>query len=157
SSRPGSWIVTSPRESDSTFSGTMSRATTRWPSSAKQAAVTSPTQPTPISPIGSLSAALFMARLHPLFPLLVRDLDLPPGRDADPLVIGQGAQEAVRHPVGVVAPMPGDHLYPIAVEQDVVFAAVDRFGQARFADDRRVGPALDPLQAEVVDAVGQFE
>ena len=56
SGRPGSWIGTSPRESDSTFSGTMSRAQTSWPSSAKQAAVTRPTQPTPMTPIGSLSA-----------------------------------------------------------------------------------------------------
>jgi hypothetical protein len=50
--RPGSWIVSSPRESDSTFSGRMSRAITGWPSSAKQAAVTRPTQPTPITPTG---------------------------------------------------------------------------------------------------------
>ena len=41
--------------SDSTFSGTMSRAQTSCPSSAKQAAVTRPTQPTPMTPIGSLS------------------------------------------------------------------------------------------------------
>ena len=41
--------------SASTFSGTMSRAQTSWPSSAKQAAVTRPTQPTPMTPIGSLS------------------------------------------------------------------------------------------------------
>ena len=52
---PGSWIVTSPRESASTFSGRMSRAITWWPSSAKQAAVTSPTQPTPITPTASRS------------------------------------------------------------------------------------------------------
>ena len=55
SDRPGSWIGTSPRASDSTFSCTMSRAQTSWPSSAKQAAVTRPTQPTPMTPIGSLS------------------------------------------------------------------------------------------------------
>ena len=51
----GSWIGTSPRRSDSTFSGTISRTTTRCPSSAKQAAVTNPTQPAPTTPIGSLS------------------------------------------------------------------------------------------------------
>ena len=45
SGSPGSWIGTSPRESDSTFSGTMSRAHTSWPSSAKQAAVTRPDPP----------------------------------------------------------------------------------------------------------------
>ena len=53
SASPGSWIGTSPRSSDSIFSGTMSRAQTSCPSSAKQAAVTRPTQPTPITPIGS--------------------------------------------------------------------------------------------------------
>src|ERR671914_2081690 len=63
SGRPGSWIGTSPRESDSTFSGTMSRAQTSWPSSAKQAAVTRPTQPTPMTPIGSFSALMRSRRL----------------------------------------------------------------------------------------------
>jgi hypothetical protein len=58
SSRPGSWIVVSPRESASTFSATMSRATTRCPSSAKHAEVTSPTHPTPITPIGSLPCVI---------------------------------------------------------------------------------------------------
>ena len=43
SGSPGSWIGISPRVSDSTFSGTMSRAQTSWPSSAKPAAVTRPT------------------------------------------------------------------------------------------------------------------
>ena len=57
SSSPGSWIVVSPRASASTFSATMSRAKTGWPSSAKQAAVTRPTQPTPITPIGSFLAS----------------------------------------------------------------------------------------------------
>ena len=56
SGRPGSWIGTSPRVSESTFSATMSRAHTSWPSSARQAAVTRPTQPTPMTPIGSRSA-----------------------------------------------------------------------------------------------------
>ena len=50
--------------SASTFSATMSRAKTGWPSSAKQAAVTRPTQPTPITPIGSSS------RRSPAAPLL---------------------------------------------------------------------------------------
>ena len=58
SARPGSWIVTSPRESESTFSWRMSRATTGWPSSAKQAAVTRPTQPTPITPTGSRNSLI---------------------------------------------------------------------------------------------------
>ncbi len=51
SSRPGSKIGTSPRFSRSIFSGTTSRTTTSWPSSARQAAVTSPTYPAPKTPI----------------------------------------------------------------------------------------------------------
>ena len=39
----------------SIFAASMSRHQTSWPSSAKQAAVTRPTQPTPITPIGGLS------------------------------------------------------------------------------------------------------
>ena len=58
SGRPGSWMGISPRDSDSTLAATMSRAHTSWPSSAKQAAVTRPTQPTPITPIGSRSALM---------------------------------------------------------------------------------------------------
>ena len=56
SSRPGSWIGgVSPARSVSIFSALTSIATTRWPSSAKHAAVTSPTQPTPITPIAGFS------------------------------------------------------------------------------------------------------
>ena len=61
SASPGSWIGTSPALSASTFSGTISRTTTLWPSSAKQAAVTRPTQPAPTTPIGSRSSAQLLA------------------------------------------------------------------------------------------------
>ena len=52
-------------------------------------------------------------------------------RDPDHLVVGQGLQQAVGDPVGVVAPVPGDYRDAVAVEEDVVLAAVDRLGQAR--------------------------
>ncbi len=48
---PGSWIGTSPLLSASILAASTSIATTLWPSSAKQLAVTRPTQPTPITPI----------------------------------------------------------------------------------------------------------
>ena len=53
SPRPGSWIVSSPRERRATFSASTSIAQTSWPWEAKQAAVTRPTHPTPTTPIGS--------------------------------------------------------------------------------------------------------
>ena len=51
SSTPGSWNGTRPDCSASIRSGTTSRITTSWPSSAKQAPVTRPTQPAPKMPI----------------------------------------------------------------------------------------------------------
>ncbi len=49
-----SWNGTSPRWSIAIFSGTTSRITTSWPSSAKHAPVTRPTQPAPKIPIFEL-------------------------------------------------------------------------------------------------------
>ncbi len=58
SASPGSWIGSgAPERNDSIFSASMSTATTRWPTSAKQAAVTRPTQPTPMTPIVGFSLA----------------------------------------------------------------------------------------------------
>ena len=48
-------------------SGRTSRTTTSWPSSAKEAAVTRPTQPAPTTPSGSL--AIYCARPSGLRPL----------------------------------------------------------------------------------------
>ena len=124
SSRPGSWIVISPRESASTFSGRMSRAITRWPTSAKQAAVTRPTQPTPITPIGSLLAAHRFAL--PLLRFWFGNLHVGRARHPDHLVVAQRIEQVVGDPVGVVAAVPGDQRDPVAVDVDVVFATVDR-------------------------------
>ena len=52
----------------------------------------------------------------------------------DHLVVGQRLQQVVGDPVGVVAAVPGDQLDPVAVDEDVVFAAVDRLG---FGSGRR--------------------
>ena len=49
---PGSWIGTSRRLSDRILAASMSIAITSCPISAKHVAVTRPTQPTPITPIG---------------------------------------------------------------------------------------------------------
>src|SRR5436190_14672522 len=63
SPRPGSKKGTSPFCSRSTFSGTTSRTVTSWPSSAKQAAVTRPTQPAPKTVSGSLPCAFTRSTL----------------------------------------------------------------------------------------------
>src|SRR5918992_354321 len=110
SGRPGSWIGTSPRDSDSTFSATMSRAQTSCPSSAKQAAVTSPTQPTPTTPIGSLSmrAAGYLAAAT--------------GRPryGHHLPGGQRLEQRVRDPVGRLRGAPGDQTEAVAREVQLV-------------------------------------
>ena len=74
SSIPGSWIGTSPPLRASTLAASMSIAITSWPSSAKQLAVTRPTQPTPITPIGRCSlihapmiAAARRSRAQPVY------------------------------------------------------------------------------------------
>ncbi len=69
-----------------------SRATTRWPSSAKQAAVTSPTQPTPITPIGSLPAVI-AASLPLASGLGIITLDR--ARHPHHLVVGQRVEQAL--------------------------------------------------------------
>src|SRR3990172_6991951 len=51
SSRPGSWMGTSPRQRVSTRSSSTSTQVTRCPSSARQAAVTRPTWPAPTTHI----------------------------------------------------------------------------------------------------------
>src|SRR5215216_3840332 len=98
---------TSPLCSDSTFSSTMSRAMTGWPSSAKQAAVTRPTQPTPITPIGSFPGATVHLSL---FRLRIRDDHVRGPCHTEHLVIGKGIEQVIGDPVAVVAAMPGDHI-----------------------------------------------
>jgi hypothetical protein len=48
----------------------MSIATTGWPTSAKQAAVTSPTQPTPTTPIGGFSFAFTVGEARRSIPIV---------------------------------------------------------------------------------------
>ena len=86
----------------------MSRATTGWPSSAKQAAVTRPTQPTPITPIGSLSPVIAspLLRFGFCFGMITF------AERAIPIIwsLVSVLQQVVRDPVGVVAAVPGDQL-----------------------------------------------
>ena len=127
SGRPGSWIGTSPRASDSTFSATMSRAQTSWPSSAKQAAVTRPTQPTPMTPIGSRSRSCGAEA--------TREASRAPrrARDGQHLLLGQRLQQRVRDPVDGLGRAPRDQPQAVAVEVQLVLAPADlaRLGRRR--------------------------
>ncbi len=94
--------------------------------------------------------------LLPLLRLLLRDEHLGRPRHPDHLIVGQRSQQVVGDPVDVVPAVPGDNLHIFAVDVDVVVATVDRLRQARVVEDRRVGPAADPLHAEVMGAVAHF-
>ena len=62
------------------------------------------------------------------FPLRLRvgDDHVRRARHAEHLVVGQRVEQVVGDPVAVVAAVPGDHVDAIAVDVDLVFAAVDR-------------------------------
>src|SRR5215207_9383009 len=142
SGSPGSWIGTSPPERASTLSARMSRAHTSWPSSAKQAAVTRPTQPTPMTPIGSLSmtAAGYLAAATRR------------ARDGHHLLLRERLEQRVRDPVGRLGRAPGHEPQPVAREVQLVLPPPDAPRLGRLVEDRRVLPR-GGLQA-VVLAVG---
>src|SRR5437764_9860229 len=147
SARPGSKIGTSPRRRDSTFSRTMSRQCTSCPSSAKHAAVTSPTQPAPITPIGSRSGTLgaYLSQ------------GLRRTRDPEELALRQRLRERVRDPVDRGVGLPGDEAGPGAVAVQHVLPAADLHGGRGAAEDRGVGPG-EALEAEVLaDPAGGYD
>src|SRR4051794_40811039 len=136
SDRPGSKIGTSPRASDSIFSCTMSRTWTSWPSSAKQAAVTSPTQPAPITPMGSRA---FMRRLTLQ--------GLGGAGDVDHLPRGERLEQRVRDPVDGVLVAPCHQPQTVAVVEQLQLAVPVFVHLGRVVEDRRVHPggALDAV------------
>src|SRR3954466_11182999 len=103
---------TSPRRRESTFSGRISRTTTRWPSSAKQVAVTRPTQPAPTTPIGSFSLTLGSLRC-PVGSLPPRELPEALS-DVQHVLVRNGLDEGVRDPEGPTVGLPGNHPQAIA-------------------------------------------
>src|ERR671920_1670237 len=125
---------TSPRASDSTFWGTMSRAQTWWPSSAKQAAVTRPTQPTPMTPIGSFVSATRPSRLQ----------SAHGAGDGKHLLLVQGEQEGVRDPVDGPRRAPRDQAQAVAVVGQLVGAPADLAGLGDPLEDRRGPPRGGP-------------
>ena len=63
-----SWNGTSPRCSESIFDETTSRITISWPSSAKHAPVTRPTQPAPKMPTLLIRAETYLTDVRGLRP-----------------------------------------------------------------------------------------
>src|SRR3712207_4031770 len=114
----------------------MSRQWTSWPSSAKQAAVTRPTQPAPITPMGSRSAKRRMSLQRP------RRAD-----DREHLLQRQLVRQRVGEPVGALAGLPRDEPDAVAVVVDLHLAAPDLAVLVRPRQDRRIPPgrALDAV------------
>src|SRR4051794_36899280 len=137
SDRSGSWIGTSPRASDSTFACTMSRAKTSWPSSAKQAAVTRPTQPTPMTPMGSRS---LMRRASLQRPRRLGDLEH--------LLLRERLEQRIRDPVGRLRRAPGDDAHAIPVEEELVLPSTALHGLRRRLEDGGFlpGGGLEPVE-----------
>src|SRR5690606_9541278 len=137
SSIPGSWIVVSPRRSVATFPSSMSIATTSWPRSAKQVAVTRPTQPTPITPMASR------------FSVMSLSVQLSRARgDREHLLLGERVGERIDHPVRAALGLPADQSQTVAIVEEQVLATVDPPPLARVAEDRRVDP-VDAADAVV--------
>src|SRR4051812_25903452 len=111
----------------------MSTATTGWPISAKQAALTRPTQPTPMTPIAGLSLAFTMRKLL-LFVFAQR------GRDREHLALVERLQQGVVDPVGALVRLEADQPQAVAVVEELVLPAVDRPRLAGVRQDRRVDP-----------------
>src|SRR3954471_22798987 len=135
SGRPGSWIGTSPRSSDSTFSGTISRTTTRCPSSAKQAAVTRPTQPAPTTPIGCFSLMLASQELS-RGSLGPREL-AEALRDLQHVGVRNRLDVGIGEPEGALVSLPSDHPQAVPVVVELVVAIPDRLLVGRVVEDRR--------------------
>src|SRR3954447_24915365 len=107
----------------------MSRTWTSWPSSAKQAAVTRPTQPAPITPMGSRA---FMRRMT-----LQR---LGGAGDVDHLPRGERLEQRVGDPVDRILLAPRHQAHAVAVVEELELAAADLARLVGRLEDRSVGP-----------------
>src|SRR6187397_1192221 len=108
-----------------------SRTTTGWPRSAKQAAVTRPTQPAPKIPSGSFPGIAVT---------LLRAQGLQPLGDGEHRLVRHAVEERVRHPVRGAVLGERDHVELGAVVEELVVAAADRPRERRPGEDRRVLP-----------------
>src|SRR2546423_15617973 len=126
----------------------MSRTYTSWPSSAKQAAVTRPTQPAPMTPMGSRDSFIRRGSLRQgSSHLLAERLARP--RDREHVVLRDRLQQRVRDPVARVLRLPRDEPDALAVLVDHELPPVVVHDLRRALEDRRVLPAR-PLQAVVL-------
>src|SRR3954454_13080055 len=133
----------------------MSRTYTSWPSSAKQAPVTRPTQPAPMTPMGSRESFIrrgslrhessksprrgFRAELT-----LVQRERLPERLAVSPgsehVVLRDRLQQRVRDPVARVLRLPRDEPHALAVLVDHELPPVVVHDLRRALEDRRVAP-----------------
>src|SRR5215210_6733045 len=153
----GSWNGTSPRRRASILRGTMSRMTTSCPRSAKQAPVTSPTQPAPKMPTCAIAAAYFRVVKEDLPRPLPARQRLQALGDRDHRLVRERVEERVHHPVRGAVRAQDDHvqLRPGVVE--VVRPPIgEDVAEAVVGERRRVEPVrlLDPpvlVRARVED------
>src|SRR3954451_22932786 len=116
----------------------MSRTCTSWPSSAKQAAVTRPTQPAPITPMGSRA---FMRRMTLQGLRGAGDVDHLPGRER--------LQQRVGHPVDRVLLPPCHQPQAVAVVEQLELAVAVLLRRGGVVEDRRMHPGRS-LEAVVL-------
>src|SRR4051794_11451249 len=142
----------------SILSSSMSTHQTSLPNSAKPAAVTRPTYPVPMTPIGSLSVCwLIKGRNRVSRARLLLEARQRP-RDRQHLAARQRARERVRDPVHGPARPPRHQPDPAPVVVDHQLSAVDRPDGVGVVEDRRRLPrhALDAVVL-ADDALGDDE
>src|SRR3954447_19235433 len=128
----------------------MSRTYTSWPSSAKQAAVTRPTHPAPMTPMGSRESFIRRGRLRQRVQAegsLAERLAVP--RDREHVVLRDRLQQRVRDTVARVLRLPRDEPDALAVLEDHELPPVVVHDLRRALEDRLVLPAR-ALQAVVL-------
>src|SRR4051812_15087458 len=128
----------------------MSRTYTSWPSSAKQAAVTRPTHPAPMTPMGSRESFIRRGRLRQRVQAegsLAERLAVP--RDREHVVLGDRLQQRVGDPVARVLRLPRDEPNALAVLVDHELPPVVVHDLGRALEDRR-GLSPRPPHAVVI-------
>src|SRR5712691_7916176 len=121
------------------FAASMSTQKTSFPSSANPAAVTRPTYPVPITPIGSRAALMSRGNL-------LTESGERPG-DGDHLLVAQRLKQRVRDPIHGAGGLPRDQAQPAAVVVELELAADHLHLVVGAVEDRRVHPvgALDAV------------
>src|SRR3982750_1277766 len=96
----------------------MSRTYTSCPSSAKQAAVTRPTHPAPMTPMGSRESFIRRGRLRQTVQRTALTERLAVPRDGELVVLRDRLKQRVRDPVARVLRLPRHEPHALAVLED---------------------------------------